>query len=510
MSLGSISTSGSSLRSSSAGYGSSGRGQERKISVRKRHSVAAQVLGKSATVASFPVLKVTVTAAFDATVSVSLQGARPEGRGLPAVCRAGATAVATLVAPKNKAVNIKGEVEIGGFDEPAHFYLGCAAGDSDSWAGSKGHWKHTALHTASWDWKAFAEKPAEGQAADIELGGGELKIKLRLQTAVELRRSLQLQALHEAMETKDYDTLRAQVTKARMASVDMEQITLGETRLKEWRELGLHVNEGCDKASVRAKFDWSAVTHKNGTPNVNKACTICEDCDCNVLTHPGEELEIVPDHVQSILQAFGPDSDRQLFEGLVEAALTAEEGCIWKAGGKFIFSEFNRNQSMIALCRMLLRFKLDRCSKMLTELHKYTEQKYKGFVTAVQVNFHPDDGSYHDQHRDIYSVKQAAGPNCTCQFQDCVGTVCYSIGSSRICLLQTMTDTLSSIQPCGESCEGSSDYTWLHSGSSMYFNGDWNNNHVHGVPPAEEQCGPRISLAFLLASKPSSFAYVFK
>jgi hypothetical protein len=407
-----------------------------------------------------------------------------------------------------KAAGLKGSVEIGGFNEPIQFRLG--SGDSSSWVGTKGHWKHTAVHTDSWDWKGCGTKPSEGEAADIELVGSELKTNLRAQTAVELKRCLQLQALREATAGEDYDTLRAQVTKARMASVDMEQIAIGEARLKALRELGLHVNEGCDKASVREKMDWSLVTSKVGTPNVNEICTVCEDCPCNVSQNPGEVLEIVEGHVQDILKAFGDDSDRLLFGALVEAALAAEEGCIWKAGGKFIFSEFNRNQSALALERMFLKFGKESCSKMMIELHKYTERKYNGFVTAVQVNFHPSGSSYHDQHRDIYSVKQSAGPNCTCQFQDCVGTVCYSLGSSRLCLCETMTDTLSRIRPCGDDCEGRREYSWLHSGTSMYFNGDWNDNHTHGIPPCEEHSGPRISIAFLLAAKPTSCAYVFK
>jgi len=502
-------------RSSSIASGStasSERGYERKSSMRKRaHSVAAQVLGKSAPLASLPVLKVSVKTAFDTHVGVSLEGARPEGRGLPAVCRAGSAAVATLLAPRSlggKVDGLKGSVEIDGFDQPTYFHIG-RGGDIDSWVGSKGHWKHTVVHTESWDWKNVGPKPTEGQAADIELGGGELKIYIRSQTAVELKRCLQLQALREASEGEDYDTLRAQVTKARMASVDMEQIALGEVRLKAMRELGLHVNEGCDHATVRRNMDWALVTSKIGAPNVNEVCTVCDDCPCNVSENPGEVLEIRDGHIQEILKGFGPEPDKMLFDEIVGAALAAEEGSIWRAGGKFIFSEFNRNQSCIALERMLLKFGKNTCAKMLMELHGYTERKYNGYVTAIQVNIH-HHGSYHDQHRDIYSLKQSAGPNCTCQFQECVGTVCYSLGSSRICLCETMTDTLSSIQPCGEECEGRKEYSWLHSGASMYFNGDWNNNHTHGIPPCEEDTGPRISLAFLLAAKPASGSYITK
>merc|ERR1740130_668010 len=141
------------------------------------------------------------------------------------------------------------------------------------------------------------------------MGGGELKINLRAQTAVELKRSLQLQALREATDGEDYDTLRAQVTKARMFSVDMEQIAIGEARLKALKELGVHVNEGCDHASVREKMAWSMVTSKVGEPCVNEVCTACDDCPCNVIQNPGEVLEVVNGHVQDILKSFGPDSD---------------------------------------------------------------------------------------------------------------------------------------------------------------------------------------------------------
>jgi len=121
-------------------------------------------------------------------------------------------------------------------------------------------------------------------------------------------------------------------------------------------------------------------------------------------------------------------------------------------------------------------------------------------VTAVQINFHPNGSTFHDQHRDIYSGKQRAGPNCTCSFRECVGTVCYSLGSSRMCQLDTMTDDTSSLKACGESCSGRREMRWLHSGEAMYFNAPWNQNHMHGIPKMENYSGPRISIAFLLGA----------
>jgi len=484
-------------------------GAIRKTGTRQRSSsVAAKVLGKSAPapVSSLPVLKVMVTAAnaFDASVNVSLEGARPDGRGLP-VCRGGSSVTCSYLGSLLQGQGTrgaKGAVEVEGFSEPVPFFLAARPNGSSSWLHSKGRWKFTALHAASWDWKEHGEKPTEGKAADMELSGSQLTVSVRTMTQMELKRTLQLQALKEAGEGKDYDTLRAQVTKARMASVELEHIAKGEARLKELMEAGLHVAEGCSHDSVRDTMSWERVTNKAGTPNVDEPCTVNEDCPCNVDLHAGEVLELKENHVQDCLQEFGADADKQLFNHLVEAALAVEEGCIWKAGGKYIFSEFSRNQSYTALARMLQKAGQGIATKMLKKLVDYTEMRYMGYVTAIQVNFHPHKGTYHDQHRDIYSQKQSAGPNCTCQFQDCVGTVCYSLGSSRLALLTTMTDDMSAIKPCCDKCEGRQEYRWLHSGNSMYFNGDWNNNHTHGIPPSEEECGPRISLAFLIAAKP--------
>ncbi|CAE7945671.1 unnamed protein product, partial [Symbiodinium sp. KB8] len=75
-----------------------------------------------------------------------------------------------------------------------------------------------------------------------------------------------------------------------------------------------------------------------------------------------------------------------------------------------------------------------RCVRMLMQMVKYSEAEYGGYVTAIQINFHLTGESFHAQHRDIYSAKQRAGPSCTCTFKKCVGTVCYTVGSSRQCL----------------------------------------------------------------------------
>jgi len=124
-------------------------------------------------------------------------------------------------------------------------------------------------------------------------------------------------------------------------------------------------------------------------------------------------------------------------------------------------------------------------------------------VTAVQVNLHPDGKSHHKQHRDIYGAGQKGGINCTCSFMKCSGTVCYAIGSTRGVLINTLTDSRSRYEACGEECQGRKQMHAMKSGSAMYFNTGFNNSHMHGVPPCEDPAsvGPRISIALLLGAK---------
>ena len=119
--------------------------------------------------------------------------------------------------------------------------------------------------------------------------------------------------------------------------------------------------------------------------------------------------------------------------------------------------------------------------KGIRALVAHTEQLYGYRVTAIQLNFHPNQKSSHKQHRDIYGAGQKGGINCTCSFMKCTGTVCFSLGSSRQVLCETITDSRSKYEPCGEDCCGMKTFKWMHSGSAMHFNAPWNNNHTHGA-----------------------------
>jgi len=259
------------------------------------------------------------------------------------------------------------------------------------------------------------------------------------------------------------------------------------------------VAEGCSKEELRSQMSWDKVTSRMGAKDIDEPCTASPDCPCNECT-PGEVISIAPGAVDGCL---GPGADRELFEALLEAALASEEGSVWPAGGKLIFSAFDRNQSITALVRTLESAGRQKCAQMILKLVELSEKLYGGLVTATQVNFHTHGGTFHDQHRDVYSAKQRAGPNCACSFRECVGTVCYSLGSSRVCQLSTMVDDTSSLRPCGEQCKGHHERRWLHSGDAMYFNVNWNSNHTHGIPVmpgGADGAGPRISIAFLLGA----------
>lgn len=481
-------------------------------------SVAALVLKPPPQAAPYQpaVVKINVSSAIEAKVSATVQGAQVEDhRGqltstLSAVCGAGSTSAATFVSLNPcRGSAAKGTLQIDDF-EPVPFSLAHTE-QGLTFVNSKGRWRHTALSAPPWDWKNHSsEKPTDGFAADLEVSAsaranqpGLLKVALRPATEMELKRFLQLRALKEAEEDEDYDTLIAQLMKAKQAGVEREHIERGEERLKELRKAGRHVAEGCAKDDIRTQMVWSRITSRSGAPNTNTPCVKCEDCPCNNQQNEGEQLEVYSNAVQDFLSDFGPEGDRELFQELADSACAVEEGAVWRAGGKFIFSAFDRNQSVIALTRMLMNQGRSRCAKMILRLVQQSESRYEGHVTAIQINFHPHGKTFHDQHRDIYSAKQRAGPNCTCSFKKAVGTVCFTVGSSRVCLLDTCTDELSAIKQCGDSCQGRSERQWLHSGDAMYFNEAWNSNHTHGIPQMQEESGPRISIAFLLGADES-------
>lgn len=475
-------------------------------SAHRAHSVAALVLGggpqQKSVVATIEVT-LQLTTDFDVKVDAHVDGARPEPSDFPEVCLAGSSHRITFVTAymeKKIRGNRQGHVKLAGF-VPVVFHV--ARGRGTSYVGFSGRRRHSEVSHTRWEWKDGGEKPTEGTVADFEIIGhcSLVRIHVRAATEFEVNRACSLQAMRDAQELGDYDTLHAQLSKARTAGVELDHLNAAEDFLKQWRKQGFHVNVGCSKDSLRELMQWERVTDAASATTATtskKQCAITSDCPCNVFESSAEHLFIVPCAVQSIVGE--QNGDKMLFDDLVDAALNVEEGSVWRAGGKFIFSAFSRNQSVNAMLRTLEGHGKNRCAELLLKLVQYSEATYGGNVTAAQVNFHPNQDTYHDQHRDVYSAKQRAGPNCNCSFKEAVGTVCYSLGSSRLCRCETNTDDFSAIGSCSDNCQGCAETQWLNSGSAMYFNDTWNQNHTHGIPKMPEYCGPRISIAFLLGA----------
>jgi len=345
-------------------------------------------------------------------------------------------------------------------------------------------------------------------SADLTIEGDPknaiLKVRIRAATDIEVRRARATESLKEAEESGNYQELHGVIIRATGEGVDKASLDHASTVLKGLKP------EVLDKAEIREKMLWSNVTTCNLEPEMEN-CEKDTECSMCAATNPGEKLEFLKGAVDMALSGLKVDGKKSvvnpqqwLFEKLVECAIDLPDECVWKAGGKFILSSGDRNQSPQALLPLLEKHgKLD-AVEAIKSLIAWTEEYVKCSVAAVQINFHHCSDTFHAQHRDIFGIKQKekAGRDCTCSFKNCVGTMCFSLGSSRQLMLQKMSDNLSSYEPCGEGCTGCREKRYFQSGESMYFNAVWNNNFTHGIPAALHHVGPRISIALLCAPPP--------
>lgn len=345
----------------------------------------------------------------------------------------------------------------------------------------------------------------EGTTVDVTIRDGwstTMIVIIRRAKKKELTKLAQEQALVAAMDKGRYSSLLAQISRSKMRKVPAALIEQANRLLKSIQPAdGTFMTHN----ELSKLMRWKRVTcPAGGTEDTVHTCSACEECPCNAgQAQAGETCEVRGGQVHEALDGVAPNevpADMWLFKALVKAALNASEGCVWKSGGKFLLSNEERNQSPTAIVNVLERDNQETdAGKGIRALVAYTEREYGFRVTAIQLNFHPNQKSWHKQHRDIYGAGQKGGIECTCSFMKCTGTVCYSLGSSRQVLCETIADKRSKYEACGEECTGRKTYKWMHSGSAMYFNDPWNGNHTHGVPQMEETCGPRISVALLCA-----------
>jgi len=336
-------------------------------------------------------------------------------------------------------------------------------------------------------------------------GAAVLQLVLRKATETETRRADALESLAEAMQGDSYTRLHAQIVKGKARGVDTIRLKEAEQHLKTLTPEGVEVDV------LKAAMQWEYVTRGGEGITLDS----CKNTDCGLATSVAEpsscgdteSFDVSQGSVGAALEASalkgvlqGAEPDQWLFDRLVKAAASAPANCLWRAGGKLIMSNPDRNQAPMALMAMLMRYDPEAAGG-ISALIEWTKSTYKCAVTAVQVNFHLDGSSFHAQHRDIFSnaQKEKAGRDCTCSFTKCVGTCCFMVGSSRQVMCERMTDEMSPHEACGPECGGHREHHWFHSGESMYFNDAWNNGHTHGIIPAEQPCGPRISIALLCA-----------
>lgn len=199
--------------------------------------------------------------------------------------------------------------------------------------------------------------------------------------------------------------------KARQSGVDSTDLEKAQAILKTLTP------ETLDKAELKRLMDWELVTKREGI--VVERCTASDDCSCNEVVADGEELEFFDDALETALTGMeGEHKGRQLFEDLVEAAQAFPAGSVWKAGGKFILSHPDRNQSPPALLQLLALHGKTRAAEAISGMMEWTMARKKCIISAVQVNLHANHESFHAQHRDIFgkAQKEKAGRDCTCSF----------------------------------------------------------------------------------------------
>lgn len=330
-----------------------------------------------------------------------------------------------------------------------------------------------------------------------------LAVKVRQAKEHEIVRSRARAGMRQAENGENYSLLHAQIVKAKQAGVESSDLERAEAVLKTLKP------DTLNKQEIQEAMDWGKVTVVEADTKKER-CKASLDCACNAAAAEEEHLEFISGAVDNALAPSKVESlpnDHRLFDLLIDAALSFPEGSVWKAGGKYILSHPDRNQSPAALLMLLVKHNKTEAAQAIQQLVSWTEDRIKCRVTAVQINLHCNEDSFHAQHRDIFSVaqKEKAGRDCTCSFTTCIGTMCFTIGSSREVLMETMTDKLSPFDACGEGCTAYRERRLLQSGEAMYFNDVWNLGHTHGIPQVDAACGPRISIACLCAPPENVF-----
>ena len=458
----------------------------------------------------FRPLQIHVDGEIMAKCSVKLKKGKKDGR----LGRAGGKKGARTMSCSGE--KIVGTIAIAGCNQPIAFGIDPASANKNNMYVYEKHRRMaTVLSGESSEQGTNSGKdsssPETQVSVDVALEGhpksAKLMVTIRRSTEVEKRRNDAKIALKEAEGNDSYQKLHGQIVKARQSGVDASDIDRAQEVLKTLQP------ETLDKEEIKTLMAWDKVTHYDHPDEIDR-CQASADCKVHEAKADGEEIEFIEDALTSALKGMKgkegqgrEESSRMLFEHIVDAALAFPAGSVWKAGGKFILSHPDRNQAPAALLLLLTKHGKGEAAEALSRLIQWTEAEKDCVVTACQLNLHANEESFHAQHRDIFSIaqKEKAGRDCTCSFTTCIGTMCFSIGSSRQMQLSTMVDQMSEFNPCCSECTGHKQRCCFQNGQAMWFNDVWNKSHTHGIPVATHlPCGPRISIAMLCAPKPTT------
>lgn len=267
---------------------------------------------------------------------------------------------------------------------------------------------------------------------------------------------------------------------------------------KEQKEVPLSM---VDRRQLTKRMPWANRTTWESKPVTEQGCGRA----CNHGEIPDEKFELLSSNPinealrQSSLVSDVARSDqghRWLFETLLDAGMNHSSCNMFQRGLEwFVLRGTHSLPWPLCTAAELVLESLEGhlAHAGLSAVADWVRKRYSGAkVGSIQINFHPEGQSCHPYHQD----RPESGP--LCRNGGYFGTACFSLGSTRAFRCQAIR------------CRRTED-VFLKSGCGLFFNSNWNDTHVHAVPPCscliddrQTFAGPRISICFFLYRNDSS------
>ena len=307
--------------------------------------------------------------------------------------------------------------------------------------------------------------PASRVALEAAVAHRSVRVLCRRATVAEVRRAEAAEQLRDAEGGTDYAYLHGRIVNARARGVEARRLDQAQARLKTLQP------DAATKEELVEALTWARVTadpsHATGD-ECKRVC--CARPGCGVgAPLDGQRLEFETSAAELALEGVKTGDvpkDRWLFERIADAAVAAaNDGGVWRSGGKFILSALSRNQSPVALRRFLASLGQKECAEGIDALIAWTGSAYEHKVSAVQINVHIDaTPSAHSATSTAWSSATWRGATArapSAQHRD--GVPLPRIDAPR--LVEAEVDDYSRKAKCCERCEGYSCSHWLRSGS---------------------------------------------